>query len=315
MPVRIEEKQEFCQNSYQRHQGFGSSFENDIVQSWKRFDTIDAWRHERMHNCLLPILATDPDASWLTVGDGRYGTDANYLLRQKIKNVVATDISEELLKAAKNDGFINQYQVENAESLSFSDNSFDYVFCKEAYHHFPRPMIAFYEMLRVAGKAVVIIEPNDVNLTNRKEARIRVKPPGKLQILKNFLKDISNKERFNYYSYNPARYETIGNYIYTVSEREFEKAALALNLPVLAFKGINDRYENGVEFEKAEEDCALFQKVKLGIEEMDSLCKSHGRPCNILISAIFKQMPNESTLRALQEEGFTVTHLPRNPYA
>lgn len=55
----------------------------------------------------------------------------------------------------------SNYSVENAESLSFRDNEFEVAFCKEAYHHFPRPFLALYEMLRVASKAVVLAEPND----------------------------------------------------------------------------------------------------------------------------------------------------------
>ncbi len=47
-------------------------------------------------------------------------------------------------------GFIGEYSAQNAESLSFASNSFDYVFCKDAMHHCPRPVIALYEMLRVA---------------------------------------------------------------------------------------------------------------------------------------------------------------------
>ncbi|WP_158308790.1 methyltransferase domain-containing protein [Desulfocurvibacter africanus] len=57
--------------------------------------------------------------------------------------------------------FIPEYSVENAEKLSFANGSYDYLLCKEAFHHFPRPMIALYEMLRVARKGIVLIEPND----------------------------------------------------------------------------------------------------------------------------------------------------------
>lgn len=39
------------------------------------------------------------------------------------------------------------------------DDAFDYVLCKDSYHHMPRPMIALYQMLRVARRAVVLIEP------------------------------------------------------------------------------------------------------------------------------------------------------------
>ena len=34
---------------------------------------------------------------------------------------------------------IDDYSVENAERLSFADHQFDFAFCREAYHHMPRP--------------------------------------------------------------------------------------------------------------------------------------------------------------------------------
>jgi SAM-dependent methyltransferase len=48
------------------------------------------------------------------------------------------------------------FQKENAEQLSFEDESFDFVLCKEAYHHFPRPMIALYEMIRRRCRLIVL---------------------------------------------------------------------------------------------------------------------------------------------------------------
>ena len=85
---------------------------------------------------------------WLTIGDGRYGTEANYIMTNGA-NALATDYSDKLLKIGKEIGFINEYKKENAESLSFQDNSFDYVLIKEAFHHFPRPWIALHEAFRV----------------------------------------------------------------------------------------------------------------------------------------------------------------------
>ena len=110
--------------------------------------------------------------------------------------------------------------VENAESLSFEDEAFNFVLCKEAYHHFPRPMIALYEMLRVARKAVVLIEPFDRfvvsplperawNGAKRLAAAAKGRPVGR-----------------------PARfqYESVGNFIYTISHRELEKVMRASRL-------------------------------------------------------------------------------------
>ena len=87
---------------------------------------------------------------WVTVGDGRYGTEVNYLISKGLDALV-TDYSDKLLKIGYEIGFINKYQKENAESLTFKDNSFDYII-KEAFHHFPRPWIALYEAFRVCKR-------------------------------------------------------------------------------------------------------------------------------------------------------------------
>jgi ubiquinone/menaquinone biosynthesis C-methylase UbiE len=136
------------------------------AKTWFEKDTVDSWRHQRMYQVLDPILVTKPEAKWLTVGDGRYGNDSKYIT-EKGCDALATDISEHLLKEAKDLGYITKYKVENAESLSFHDSEFDYVFCKESYHHFPRPMLALYEMLRVAKYGVLLVEPNDVYIADR----------------------------------------------------------------------------------------------------------------------------------------------------
>lgn len=102
---------------------------------------------------------TTKNGKWLTVGDP-YGFDANYLI-SKNQNVIASDIAGTFFPIVKEQGIIKEYAVENAEHLSFEDNSFDYILCKETFHHFPRPYLAVYEMLRVAKEAVILIEPQD----------------------------------------------------------------------------------------------------------------------------------------------------------
>jgi hypothetical protein len=63
-----------------------------LAETWVRTDTLDAWRHERMRKPLRVIIDNDANASWVTVGDGRYGTDAHFLLSAGAKEVHCTDI-------------------------------------------------------------------------------------------------------------------------------------------------------------------------------------------------------------------------------
>jgi hypothetical protein len=76
--------------------------------------------------CSILFLIADPQARWLTVGDGRYGNDAKYI-SNKGGHALASDISDCLLKEAKDIGYIAEYKKENAEALSFQDAEFDYV--------------------------------------------------------------------------------------------------------------------------------------------------------------------------------------------
>lgn len=298
----------FVDNSYKKHtEEFNTQDEASVKkqESWFDESTIDYWRHFRMVEPVSPLLKLNPQSKWLTVGDGRFGLDSIKLkkIEPSIK-IVASDISPYLLEKAKNRGIISEYSVENAEKLSFSDESFDYVFCKEAYHHFPRPYIAVYEMLRVSKKAIIFSEPNDhmdVGLLGTITTRV-----------KNIVKRVLGKAVLHYDHF---KFEESGNYIYSVSRREIEKIALAINLRVVAVKYLNDYYEKGVEFQKAESDNTLFKKVTKEINKKDLLSKIGYAPYGGIIAIIFKQNPSEAERIELKNNGFCIIDLPLNPYA
>jgi SAM-dependent methyltransferase len=142
-------------NSYQKHAEASLGVSTMI----RKPESIDAWLHTRMIDMVDPLVFHQISASYITVGDGRYGGDAFYLMSKGPKEVIASDLDSGSLKKAKELGFISSYAEENAETFSFQDNSFDYVFCKQTYHHFPRPPVAFYEMLRIARRGVILLEP------------------------------------------------------------------------------------------------------------------------------------------------------------
>src|SRR5260221_12720268 len=229
---------EFQLISYESHRR--STHGPGLVDTWRNENRVDFWRHERMYRQLGPLLTAYPKAKWLTVGDGRYGTDAHYLSRFGAL-VVASDINETYLKEAKADGYIADYKVENAEALSFSEHQFDFVLCKESYHHFPRPMIALYEMLRVAKQGVILIEPNDQALAEPYRMGVAPSAYWLLFALKQWLKNYLGKPKATF----PNRYEPHGNYVYSISRREIEKTALGMNLDAIAVKGMNDFYLDG----------------------------------------------------------------------
>ena len=289
---------DFKEQSYSAHEQHYKG--NDKV--FKRLEnkkSIDFWRHERMYRTLSPFIR-NKSRKWLTVGDG-VGTDANWLQDQGLP-VVASDISDVVLTRAKERGFVKEFSKENAEHLSYSDGAFDYIFCKEAYHHFPRPYIALYEMIRVSSKAVVLIEPEDIGIQMPL-----------IVFLKNILDRFSpiwiNKIWKNRFSF-----EEVGNYVYKISEREMEKVAMGLNLPCIAFKGINDYYSTSVDLSQPVENKKILNRVKSKIRAKNILCKLGFVPYQLKTCVIFKEVPAAEVKQAMKQEGFKFVEMAKNPY-
>ena len=221
-----------------------------------------------------PLLSIQ--ASWLTIGDHN-GLEANYIINKGL-NVVASDISGYLLELAKERGLIEQFAVINVESIPMQADSVDYILCKETYHHLPRPYLGVYEMLRCARQGVVLIEPIDVLL----------KVP-MLLFLKNTL-DRINPRLINKIWRNRFSFEPVGNYVFKLSEREMEKLAMGIGLPMVAFKPIN-----------------FHHSWLYGI-----LSKLHFLPRNHLVCLLFKTKPTESVIRDLVLNGYKTLDLPSN---
>jgi len=275
-----------------------------VSETWINGEgTLDRWRHQRIYNLLKPIINNDKKKTWVTIGDGRFGTDANALMNMGAEKVLCTDISDILLKKGKEVGFIDEYSQQNGENLSFKDNSYDYVLCKEAYHHFPRPSIALYEMLRVCKIAVLLIEPNDATIESKPLAFI-------VPFVKKILGQNANLDRHEF--------EEVGNYCYRISKREVEKFQLGMHRRYVAFKGINDYYQEGVEFinldtKKYSEKKIIF-KSRFFIFVRNFLSKFGLVSDQLLASVLFKERPSEDIIKVLKSCGWEIKVLPKNPY-
>jgi ubiquinone/menaquinone biosynthesis C-methylase UbiE len=289
----------FHDASYQRHsQGFDSDLVDPdrikIAESWFDRSTADYWRNIRGYEAAR-FLGGEPGDRWLTIGDGRFGLDAIRLGEIGVGSVLPTNLTDALLKVSKERGLIPDYRVENAENLSFPNSSFDYVYCKDSYHHFPRPMIALYEMLRVARKGVILVEPND---------RLHAPP----KIAKDLLYRVMGRARHP----DKDAYEGDGNYIFTISRREIEKVALGINIPQVAFKGLCDYYKPGLEF--VSPASPLGRKMRGHIAIRDAMCRAGLDRHTILMAVILlAPLPNDKRA-AMTAAGWTVSDLPRNPY-
>ncbi len=250
------------------------------ADSWQRRDTVYGWLEERRMALIKPLVASFPECSWLTVGDGRFGLDASWIRSNGCRYVHATDMDDTLLKIGHEKGFVRTFSAANAEKLEFGDESFDFVLCKDALHHCPRPYHALYEMLRVSRSCAVVIEPVDLSQDHL--------------------------------------FEVIGNYIYKLSLHEYEKFLLGMHYRWFGYKGYNDCHFDGVEScplsGGSEQDISLRDKVFSTIKVADEACLVGRAKYPWAVVLLFKAPPSVYMQSALTEDGFVIKELPRNPY-
>ena len=238
----------FLKWSYSAHEG------RNIRQNIPYIDNvgmIDEIRTKSMFHVAKLVADSYPHASWMTIGDGRFGCEAYFLQKLGVKNVLATDIVVTHLEQAAQKKYIKEFAKVNAENIEFGDCSYDFVLCKESFHHFPRPYAALYEMLRVCKLGTVLHEPSD--------SRGRI-----LDAFKESIKRVLRRKP-------TSKYEPSGNYIYTVSLEELEKLMCGIDYPYIIYKYSNDFCLKQINT-KPNKGWASFL-YKLGVGVQDILCK------------------------------------------
>jgi ubiquinone/menaquinone biosynthesis C-methylase UbiE len=150
---------------------------------------------------LLDKSGVTLDGASLMIASCGCGIDAYYLTKYyKPASMCFTDISERALEKARSVFYAHTFAIENNECLSFEDNSFDYVFIAAALHHLKEPNRGVSELLRVARRGLIVIEPNDTWLTRLFERL-----------------GLAHQYEVEH-----------GNYVYRYSKRDVEKTAKAL---------------------------------------------------------------------------------------
>jgi len=100
------------------------------------------------------------DEKVLVIGGNRQ--DAELLLKVGFRDITLSNLNSELEENAyANLGARLQLLAIDAEQIGLPDGSFDFVFAHEVLHHCRSPHRVLCEMLRVARKHVVFLEPND----------------------------------------------------------------------------------------------------------------------------------------------------------
>ena len=281
--------------SYKKHEAHEAIMadKRNLPSSYTAPDQVDAWRHNRMHGMFAPLLKLYPKSIWMTVGDGRFGSDAHYL-RSKGMDVLATSLTDESLKQAHDRGYIDKFARMNAEKIDLANDRMDFVYCKEAYHHFPKPPVAFYEMLRVSSKGVVLIEPFEQ----------RPRPLG-------FIKAVAKQKLWH----QPLHFEPAGNFIYRTDPNAIFKLMCADGHEgALAFKLFNDFYHPRLAKGRASKNSMPFFLQKLALGIMNTLCRLKLMDYGLICLVALRDKPSEQAGKELARAGFKIIELPKNPY-
>lgn len=158
-------------------------------------------------------------------------------------------------------------------------------------------------MVRVARKAIIIIEPQDP-----------ISRMPLLLFLVNILDKVQNGLSIKVWK-NRFSYEKVGNFVYKVSEREFEKFAAGLNLPAIAVKSINPNFwfpeSNEIPARKNDK---RFRKILFKKNTRDVLSKIGIIPSQTLSLVAFKNSPDEVQRERLMKNGYKIVDIPKNPY-
>lgn len=286
----------FSQRSYARHQDHEDLLVAEVPSIINHPDSIDAWHHKRMHDLVSPLHHFFGDAEWLTIGDT--GADAYYLKSKGIRKLISSCISTKRLYSLQKKGLLENIKIKeiNAEDINMPDDSVDVIFCKEAYHHFPRPPLAFYEFFRVCRRAVIYLEPAE-------KTGWKI-----LDALKDVVKFILRSQ-----SKSQQLFEPSGNFLFRLSENEFKKMATSLQIEYLAVKYSNDFYERRIAKKNTSERFFMFVE-KLGLAVQNILCYLRLMNYGLIVLVLFKDKVPEEMASALRSKGFKVIRLPRNPY-
>lgn len=131
----------------------------------------DNRNHEIKINAIIDALQLKQDDNVLEVGVGK-GEHAYKCLKYSDAHFTGIDISQKTLEVAENriESFKGRYclKKDNANDLSFGNNTFDAVFCAATLHHMDKPGKMISEMSRVLkpGGRIAIMEPNWIYPSN-----------------------------------------------------------------------------------------------------------------------------------------------------
>jgi ubiquinone/menaquinone biosynthesis C-methylase UbiE len=109
---------------------------------------------------LLELVPSAPKDWSVLVVCGGVGKEASQLRRAGFVDVTNTDFSPAAVEISAEREPTLKHRRLDAENIDLPDESVDLVLVQAGLHHLPRPVTGFNEMIRVARKAVIVIEPH-----------------------------------------------------------------------------------------------------------------------------------------------------------
>lgn len=150
---------------------------NDLEQSsiqqfdsWADSHDKKNWQDFFSNNGVLKYIKPQQDSKLLDVGCAT--GSLLHQLSKKNKNIVlyGLDISPKMVDIAKKKlGSRADIVVSSANTLSFKENTFDFVTCATSFHHYKEPQQALNEMYRVLkpNGTLLLLDPFTNNLTRK----------------------------------------------------------------------------------------------------------------------------------------------------
>jgi hypothetical protein len=123
---------------------------------------IRYFRDRRLHYAMRILrcqIGDDLSALSTLVVCGGSGGEATFLANQGIANITNSDFSTTALATCEKRELRVRCLELDAEAMDIPDDSFDLVVVKDGLHHLSRPVLGYNEMIRVARRAVVVMEP------------------------------------------------------------------------------------------------------------------------------------------------------------
>ena len=148
--------------AYERVYGTGSRHDMSFHDST---DGLTRYVRDRRLTAALRCLARLVPGGWrdwsALVVCGGVGGEGSFLFNSGFPRVTVSDVSAAAIDACRQRDARLHGRVMDAESLDAPDSAFDLVIVQDGLHHLSQPVTGLTEMLRVARRAVIVIEPYD----------------------------------------------------------------------------------------------------------------------------------------------------------